>query len=181
MNEEFEALKTITGRLDQARLPYMVTGSMAMNYYAVPRMTRDIDLVIELAERDVPTLIELFEAEFYIDRESVREALRHHGMFNIIHNATLVKADFVIRKDTPYRQEEFRRRKRVSVDTHQFWIVAPEDLILSKLDWAKDSHSAFQLADVRNLLQSQPDLDRDYLGQWANRLGLASLLAEAAS
>jgi hypothetical protein len=26
----------------------MLTGSMAMNYYAVPRMTRDIDMVINL-------------------------------------------------------------------------------------------------------------------------------------
>ena len=56
--------------------------------------------------------------------------------------------------------------------------MAPEDLILSKLEWAKDSRSATQLEDVRNLLRSVEGLEKDYVLRWAERLGLASLYRE---
>jgi len=159
----------------------MVTGSMAMNYYAVPRMTRDIDVVVELSERDIKRVIEQFEPDFYVDGEAIRSALEHHSLFNVIHTPTLVKADFVIRKETEYRREEFARRRQVSVEGHPFWIVSAEDLILSKLDWAKDSHSEMQLADVRNLLRSVPQADRDYLTRWASVLGVTALLQEVSA
>lgn len=50
----------------------MVTGSMAANFYTVPRMTRDIDLVIELSEPDVDPVTRLFQLEYYIDRDMVQ-------------------------------------------------------------------------------------------------------------
>jgi hypothetical protein len=178
MSEELDVLKTVTGRLDAADIPYMITGSMAANYYAVPRMTRDIDLVVELFERDVDRVIELFQDDFYIEREAVQWAIRERTMFNIIHHAFVIKVDFMIRKESEYRFEEFSRRKRISVEGHELFIVAPEDLILSKLEWAKNTHSEVQLADVRNLLGCVEGLDRNYLSQWASRLGLESLYHE---
>jgi len=117
----------------------MVTGSMAANFYAVPRMTRDIDLVIELSEWDLDRVIRLFQQDYYIDRDMVQRAVRDHGMFNIIHNALVVKVDCVVRKETEYRREEFARRRGVSVAGQQVFLVSPEDLILSKLDWARES------------------------------------------
>ncbi len=92
----------------------------------------------------------------------------------------MVKVDLIVRKDSEYRREEFGRRRRASVEGHAFAIVAPEDLIISKLDWARDTRSEVQLSDVRNLLTSIPDLDREYLGRWSERLGLGSLYREAA-
>ncbi|HJU06031.1 MAG TPA: nucleotidyltransferase [Nitrospiraceae bacterium] len=175
MSEELAVLKTVTGQLAHAGVPYMVTGSIAANVYAVPRMTRDIDIVVELSERDVDRIVEQFQNEFYIDSEMVQRAVTEKGMFNMIHHAFVIKVDFVVRKDTEYRREEFSRRRSVSVEGQNFFIVAPEDLILSKLDWAKESLSETQLNDVRNLLNSVEGLDRHYLAHWSNRLGLASL------
>lgn len=57
-------------------------------------------------------------------------------------------------------------------------VLSPEDLILSKLDWAKDSRSQLQLDDVRNLLRSVQGLDTEYLNRWVDRLGLAPLYQE---
>ena len=88
---------------------------MAENFYTVPRMTRDIDLVIELSERDVDRVARLFQQEYYIDRDMVQRAVRDHAMFNMIHNALVVKVDCVVRKETEYRREEFARRRAVSV------------------------------------------------------------------
>jgi len=178
MSQELEILQMVTTRLAEANIPYMVTGSIAMNYYAVPRMTRDIDIVVELFEEGVEETVRLFQGDFYVDREMVQEAVKNRLMFNVIHNAYMIKVDLIVRKNSDYRQEEFSRRRIVKVDDHSFYIVAPEDLILSKLDWAKDSHSEIQLSDVRNLLAAVPQLDHDYLVGWADRLGLRDLYRE---
>lgn len=178
MSDELDVLKSVTAQLEGAGILYMVTGSMAASFYAVPRMTRDIDLVVELSERDVDPVTSLFQQEYYIDRDMVQRAVRDHAMFNMIHNALVVKVDCVVRKDTEYRREEFARRRAISVADRQVFIVSPEDLILSKLDWAKESRSQLQLDDVRNLLRSVQGLDTAYLNRWADRLGLTTLYQE---
>ena len=169
----------VAQRLDRGNIPYMVSGSMAVNYYAQPRMTRDIDLVVELKDNDVENLIHLFEEDCYIDAESVREAIAHCGIFNTIHQDSLVKVDFIVRKESPYRKEEFRRRCKVDIEGTKVWFVQAEDLILSKLLWAKDSHSESQLGDVQNVMRSTQELDRDYLDRWARELDVRDLLEEA--
>jgi hypothetical protein len=178
VSDELDVLKSVTAQLEGAGILYMVTGSMAANFYAVPRMTRDIDLVIELSERDVDRVIRLFQQEYYIDRDMVQRAVRDHAMFNMIHNALVVKVDCVVRKETDYRREEFARRRAVSVAGQRVFIVSPEDLILSKLDWAKESRSQIQLDDVRNLLRLVQGLDTEYLNRWADRLGITTLYQE---
>jgi hypothetical protein len=178
VSEELEVLKAVTGRLDAARIPYMVTGSMALNYYAVPRMTRDIDLVVELSVTDVDRVSNLFQTDFYLDPEAVQAAIDRQGTFNLIHTELAVKVDFVVRKDSEYRRLEFTRRREVSFEGHRFSIVAPEDLVISKLDWARDTRSEVQLGDVRNLLQALPDIDRVYVEHWAAQLGLDALYRE---
>lgn len=178
MSEELEVLKLVATRLARVDIPYMVTGSIALNYYATPRMTRDIDIVVKLSPDGVDRIVEAFRDDFYTDRTMIEDAVKTRGMFNIIHRAFVIKVDFVVRKDSEYRREEFARRKRVTVEDTAFFLVAPEDLILSKLEWAKDSRSERQLEDVCNLLASVPDLDKEYLARWAERLSLGSLYRE---
>jgi hypothetical protein len=180
MSEELAVLKATAQRLDRNGIAYMITGSTAANFYAVPRMTRDIDIVVELSERDVEKFIDAFEKDHYLEPTTVREAVTNKGMFNLIHDRYIIKVDFVVRKDTPYRRREFSRKKKISVDGQELCVVAPEDLILSKLVWAKDSKSEFQLRDVRNLLQSVKGLDRRYLTRWAKQLGVDALYRQAA-
>lgn len=173
--EELEVLKEVTRRLEQAAIAYMVTGSIAANFYTVPRMTRDIDIVVELSERDVNRFIPLFQDDYYLEPETVDRAVKAKGMFNLIQNEYVIKIDFVVRKETRYRRTEFSRRKKIAVDDRFIYVVAPEDLILSKLEWAKDSRSEVQLTDVRNLLRSVKRLNRRYLARWAKQLGVESL------
>ena len=178
VTEDLEVLRIVAGRLETARVAYMVTGSVAANYYGVPRMTRDIDIVVEVSRDDVDRLSGLFHEDFYIEPEAVDRAITGQLMFNAIHTALIVKVDFIVRKDSEYRREEFRRRRRAMIDGVATFVVAPEDLIISKLDWARDTRSEIQLADVRNLLDAVPDLDRAYLTQWVGRLGLDGLYRE---
>ena len=178
VSEELHVLKEVARRLDDAGIPYMVTGSIAANFYTVPRMTRDIDIVVELSEQDIARFIPLFEKDYYLEPEAVRGAVKNKGMFNLIQDEYIIKVDFVVRKDTPYRRREFSRRKKIPIDGQDLYIVAPEDLILSKLEWAKESKSEVQLRDVRNLLKSVKRLNRRYLARWARELKVESLYRE---
>ncbi len=178
MFAELSVLKLVTTRLDAAGIPYMVTGSIAVSLYAEPRMTRDVDLVVELGTADAPRLVEMFTDEFICDADRIREAITNRTMFNLIHIAAVVKIDIIVRKDTAYRVEEFRRRRLTEIDGSPVWVVSAEDLILSKLDWARSSRSETQLKDVRNVMAAQAGLDQEYLDTWAGTLGLTALLDE---
>ena len=90
---------------------------------------------------------------------------------------SLVKIDLIPRKETHYRRAEFDRRRLVQLAGTPLWIVSIEDLILSKLEWSRDSRSEQQRRDVRLLLNAP--LDRAYLNEWAARLNLLDLLKEA--
>lgn len=178
MLDELDILKIVAARLEGAGIPYMVSGSMALNYYAQPRLTRDIDIVIELSIAHAERLAALFAADFLCEVDAAREAARHRGMFNIIHNDSVIKVDFIVRKNSPYRAEEFSRRRSVDVGGATVWMVAPEDLLLSKLDWARDTRSELQLRDARNLIDSVDDLDWRYVETWAEILSVSDLLSE---
>lgn len=173
---ELEVLRDITGRLEAAGIAYMLTGSMAMNYYAEPRMTRDIDLVVALQPEDAARLRELFGRDYYLPEADLDRALASAGMFNIVHLESIVKVDFIVCKSDPYRQAEFSRRVLLDLPGFHVWAASREDLILSKLVWAKDPGSELQLRDVKNLLAGETD--RKYLEEWAGRLTVAGLLKE---
>lgn len=178
MNEQLEFLKLVVSRLDSAGVPYMLTGSMAMSVYAPPRMTRDLDFVVDCEVEDAGRVTRLFREDCYIDESSVREAIKSRTSFNIIHNAWIIKADFIIRKESDYRREEFRRRQRVSMGEWELWVARPEDLLLSKLQWSRNGSSELQLRDARQLAASVEELDWGYVHSWAAKLGLAELLNE---
>lgn len=176
MKTELDVLRDLTQRLESGGVAFMLTGSMAMNFYAQPRMTRDIDLVVQVTSDQTDLLVSLFEAEYYVDRLAIAKAIAQRSMFNLIHNQTIIKFDCIVLKDQPFRQEEFGRRQRITLGDFQTWIVTREDLILSKLYWARESKSELQLRDVRNLLSS--DCDMLYLFSRAENLGVKSLLEE---
>src|SRR5437868_1852713 len=154
---EIDIVRDLSRRFEQAGIPYMLTGSMAMNYYAQPRMTRDIDVVIAIGPEDTARVAALFQPDYYISEENIRESLAHESIFNLIHQESVIKVDCIIRKKIEYRQVEFERRQRISILDFTTFIVSKEDLIISKLSWAKHSHSEVQMRDVKNLLATGYD------------------------
>lgn len=173
MNTELDIIADISRRLELLGIRYMLTGSIAMNYYAEPRMTRDIDVVVELMEAHAARLVNELSPDYYIDAYTVKEALQHESMFNILHLESVIKVDCIIRKSSEYRQVEFNRRTKIKIGDVSTYIVSKEDLILSKLYWARDSHSAMQMKDVKNLMQSGYDVE--YLEKWAGILAVTDL------
>lgn len=171
---ELDVLKEVTGRLERNNFSYMLTGSVAMTYYSEPRMTRDVDLVVEINEEDKNKLIKLFDRDYYISEEAVSNAINNRSMFNLIHLESVVKLDLIVRKENEYRLLEFDRRKKVDFANFKLWIVSKEDLILSKLIWMKDSKSDLQIKDIKNLLSNS--FDDKYLINWAKKLNVYDLM-----
>lgn len=119
----------------------MLTGSMAMNYHAQPRMTRAIDLVVALSAADADTVVRTFTGDYYVSPVAVADSIAQQSLFNLIHEESVIKVDCIVRKDSPYRRTEFERRERIRILDFSTWIASKEDLILSKLEWARDSAS----------------------------------------
>lgn len=172
MSEELEVLMLLTERLQGAGFNYMISGSMATNYYSIPRMTRDIDVVIELEDLNIEKFINLFEKDFYLDRQSLKSEVNRNGMFNLIHNAYAIKIDFILRKKTEFQSSTFNRKRQIQINDQAMWIMSPEDLCLMKMLWAKDSFSETQLNDVRGILENVETLEQKYIDDWVNKLGL---------
>jgi hypothetical protein len=176
MTTELDVLGVVSDRLSASHVPFMLTGSFALAYYATPRMTRDLDIVVALNERDVETLVAAFASDFYIDADAARTAILSERMFNLMHLESGVKVDLIVRKSAEFRQVEFARRQAVAIAGIRTWIVSCEDLILSKLVWALQSNSELQRRDIQQLLAGTIDLD--YIRTWAPQLGVTRLLDE---
>lgn len=161
-------------RIERLRISYMLSGSTAMIFYSVYRFTADIDIVMELHERDAGKIIGVLEPDYYVPHEAVGRAISSNRMFNVIHMQTAYKVDCIIKKTSGFQINAFERRRRVNFHGNDIWIITIEDLIISKLLWAKDSKSDTQFKDIRNLLNAERD--EEYFENWVDRLDLRETL-----
>lgn len=174
--EPNKVLHDVVKRLESVKIAYMLTGSMAMMYYATPRYTADIDIVIELNAEKIIEISTLFEPDYYVPHKRITDAVNRKSMFNLIHQTSSFKIDCIIKKDSEFQQNAFENRQRVNYADFDVWLIRKEDLIISKLLWAKDSHSDFQIRDVVNLLKF--GFEPSYIEIWSDKLGVNDLFAE---
>jgi len=169
-----ELFSRLFGALDQAGIPYMLTGSFASSFHGVPRATQDIDVVIAPTVEQLRAFIRLLgEERYYVDEESALEAQRQQSIFNIIDLATGWKVDLIIRKSRPFSRQEFERRQTVEFQGRELSIATAEDVCLAKLEWARSGGSQRQIDDVAGILKIRADeLDTDYLLTWIGQLEL---------
>ena len=130
-------------KLEEANVEYMVSGSLGSSMHGEPRATNDIDLVIAPTEVQLHTFIGSLSQEYYIDLEAALDAYRNRTMFNVIDRQTGWKADLIIRKDREFSREEFRRQINAEILGVGVKVISPEDAILSKLEWSKESVRSF--------------------------------------
>lgn len=178
MRTEQELLVDCLSRLNRLSIPYMLTGSMASNFWGIPRTTHDLDFVIALKPTDVEPLATAFDEGFFVQRESIRGALRPPYQFNALDDLSAMKVDFWVLKNEPFERAAFDRRQRVALLGSEAWVATAEDVILSKFTWNKLSPSNRQLTDVAGVYAVQGDaLDKTYLQHWAAILSVNDELA----
>lgn len=178
MSDVIKFLNRVVDRLEAARVPYMVCGSVASGLHGEMRQTQDLDILIDPTGAEFARLIGSLSGEFYVDEIAARRAFEHREMFNAIDLVTLWKADFMLLKDQPFHHCEFDRATPISVEGRSIRVSTPEDVILSKLVWAKMSDSERQMRDVVTVIKHRyKELDLAYLDRWASRLGVSDRLA----
>lgn len=176
-----ELLRLIVDACDDAEIPHMIAGSFASTYHSDPRMTRDIDIVIDPTTEQLDRFVSAFsEDRFYVS--DAQAALRRRDMFNIIDTQTGWSADLIIRKDRAFSIRELERRESATFDGIATFVASVEDTILAKLDWSKDSGSDRQFEDVVAMVAARREsLDLDYLHSGAEELGVRERLDLALS
>ena len=167
----FEKLRSA---LEAAGIPYFVTGSFASAVHGVPRATHDIDIVISPNREQLAKLLDQFpEAEYATDREDAFDALARRSQFNIIDYATFWKVDLILRQHTPFDASRFARCEVAEIAGVRLQTSSAEDILLTKLWWAKLGESERQIKDAAGIVRVQADrLDVDYVERWVAALEL---------
>lgn len=183
--EILDVLQRVIFKLEELKIPYMVSGSAASSFHAFVRTTQDGDLVVDLSLDHVENFATAFAPEFYLDRASIRRALQMGGSFNLIHLESSLKIDFFPLRKRRFSQEEFSRRQPrllLREATEPAYIATAEDTLLSKLEWfrAGGEVSENQWKDVVGILKVQAgNLDLAYLNHWARELHVDALFEKA--
>ena len=182
-SQQEQLLKDIATFLQEAHIPYMVTGSVSSIFYGRPRASHDIDFIIEAENNESQRIREVFASlprrEFVVDPLYIEEAVSQKTQFNIFHLPTGLKLDFWLLKETSFDKQRFKRRKDVHVFGQTITFASPEDTILKKLLWYQESNSEKHLIDAAFVYQIQKgNLDEVYLQTWAKRHKTTKLLQE---
>lgn len=167
--------RDVIARLEAIGLRYYVTGSWALAAYAEPRMTRDIDIVLEATAADYERVIRpAFDDDFLVNDAIV---IGGRSIGGVIHRTEIARADLIFGRFDRWARSALDRRQRFEHPTLGLtWIISPEDLILAKLEWSDGGASELQLRDVRSIIRLSDNLDWRYLEQYAATLGVRTLL-----
>ena len=168
-------LRNVVEILEDSGVPHMLTGSLASAYYATPRATQDVDLVIDTDPVGLDRVVaRLGDAGYYVDRGAAQQALESHGQFNAIDPVGGWKVDLIIKKDRSFSRTEFDRRASASLLGVEVSLASLEDVLLAKLEWSRLGDSELQRRDVTQLLERAGDrMDLSYVERWVVDLGLS--------
>jgi hypothetical protein len=176
-----QVIRRFASLLDGAEVPYMLTGSFASGFYGSPRASQDIDIVVCPKLGTLEKLLRLLPADqYYVDRDAALDAYGRETLFNVVDLGTGWKIDLIIRKSRPFSVGEFDRRRRAEFADGIIYVATAEDVLISKLEWAKLSESERQLEDAAGIIRTQGhELDFDYVERWIRELDLSPQWAKA--
>lgn len=176
--DQVEAMVNLAAALDAVGVDYYVTGSIAAAVYGMARMSNDIDVVVDVPPpQDRGALAKVLSEDFDVQVDTVLEALSEPRIFNLMTYHTMVKVDIIPRDRALDPDSVMERRRRVAVGDGAVMVISPEDLIVSKLNWSKDSKSDMQRRDILWVL-GRTGLDLPYVERRAASMGLTDWLDE---
>ncbi len=175
-DEHFQScIERVCSVLDGLGLRYHFTGGLAAAFYGEPRFTQDIDLVIQLSvdSPETEALMERLSVDYYINRQSVLDAIRQKRLFQALDRETAIRIDFHVGEKIP--GELSRSTRQQILPNLTVPLVAKEDAILSKLFWIQMG-SGKSIRDAIQMLKGKEDINRAHLREQALKLGLAKEL-----
>jgi hypothetical protein len=144
--------------LERLDIPYMVVGGFAAIFYGEPRLTIDVDIVVDMKWEHIAPFVAAFPIpDYYVSEEGVRDSLQRRYPFNVIQPTTGAKVDLVPLPHDPFTRAAFQRRRRLEYDESgcSATFITPEDIIVAKLIAYRETESDKHLRDARGVLMTQ--------------------------
>jgi hypothetical protein len=168
--------------LNEAGVGYMLVGSFSSNFYAPPRSTKDMDVVVAIMGDEITRLARRLAPVFTANPQASFEAVTGTRRYRFRSRESLFEVEFFDLGSDPHDQARFERRLRVTFEGRETFIPRPEDVIVTKLRWALGAKRAKDRDDVRNVIAvNRAELDWQYIHRWADSHGTRALLDEIAS
>ena len=171
-------LRKLLESLESAGVEYILVGSVASAAFGEPRLTLDIDVVAALTPARLPRFLACFpEPEYYVSREAATDAVERRRQFNIIHPASGLKVDVIVKKADEFDRSRFRRKRNLAIfHDRTAFVASPEDVIVKKMEYFQRGGSEKHLRDIAGIIKiSGKELDIVHIERWASRKGLAEI------
>lgn len=161
MEQLFQSVADVQLRMEQAGLPSVVIGGLAVGAWGEPRLTRDADLKV-LARRDERSRILQILADFTPLHADPDEAFRRHGVA-FFQDPIGTRIDVML-AETSFDETAIGRARTVEIQPGlPLRICSAEDLIVYKMV----SLRLRDRVDVEGIIRRQGDqLDDTYVEDW---------------
>lgn len=172
-NALIETLTEVATTLEALDVVYAITGSIASSVHGEPFSSLDVDLVLVASMNQASELSKRLSPRFYAPQDMLIEAAERGTFTNVVDNRTSLKVDLSFITDNEYIRNTLDRRVRDQIGSHpkKFWFVTPEDIVLMKLLWRKETRSAKQWENALSVAQIQgARMDWKYLFEQARVL-----------
>ena len=175
--QELNLFKIFTLKLNELKLGYFITGSVASVVYGEPRLTHDIDIVLEISVSGIDTFIKAFAGEqFYIPPIEIikNETERsERGHFNIIHIESGFKADIFLIGNDKFQKWALDNKKTITYQDSLIYIAPPEYVIIKKLEFYKEGGAQKHITDIKNILVNSSEIiNFDFIEKYAAMFGV---------
>lgn len=174
-NEIYEVITIVLKVLRDAGIEYAITGSVASGLHGEPVSTQDVDLIVRMTPKQAQQVAGTLPKRFYCNEEALTEAARRGGLVNLVDMDTTFKVDLSVVSPTPFHRDVFQRRQPMEFEPGgpKFDVVSPEDIILMKLVWRKDTRSQKQWENALSVARVKgARMDWAYLFKQARSLAI---------
>ncbi len=175
VNPILEVIAAVVKALEAAGVEYAITGSVASGLHGEPISTQDVDIILRMTPGQARQVANDLPRRFYCNQEALIEAARAGGFVNVIDMDTTFKVDLSVVSPTPFDRNVFQRRQAMQFEPGgpRFDVVSPEDIILMKLVWRKDSRSTKQWENALSVARVKgARMDWKYLFDQARNLDI---------
>jgi hypothetical protein len=171
-----EVIVAVIDALWAVDVPFMVVGSMATNFYGIPRSTRDADFVIQIPP-PFAALTERLGANLRMAAQGSFEGVTGTVRHRIEAKGTQFTVELFELSDDAHDVARFARRRRVRLFGRDVFVATAEDTVVTKLRWAMQPGREKDVDDVRSVIAIQGDsMDWAYVQQWCDQHGTSALL-----
>jgi len=179
MTSALEITTKVVTALNKAGIVHMLVGAFSRNAYAHPRSTQDADLVVALGSGDLKKLVDMLAPEFVLESQATFESNTGTLRDTFVTQDSGFKIELFHLSSDEHDQERFKRRRQTIFNSQPTCIPTPEDVIITKLRWARNK----DLEDIKDVLVfvEPANFDWNYLHHWTGIHGTKAKLEEIRS